>query len=240
MTAAAKRVALVSGATRGIGREIAQAFLELGVDVVALHRRPLPSDTVLDPAVRPVQCDVTDFARVREVVSELEAVYGQIHYLVNNAGVTRDRSLFQMELDDWNEVLVTNLTGAFHLCRAAVLKMMKRQFGRIVNVTSVSGLVGAAGQCNYAASKAGLIGLTKSIAREVATFGVTCNAIAPGYVETDMTAALPDRLKERARAAVPAGRFGRASEMRSAIRFLAADDSSYVNGAVITIDGGMI
>lgn len=241
MSPVGKRVALISGGTRGIGKATIDVFREMDVDVVYLHRQPRPEGESADDAgIRAICCDVRDFDRVGVVVKQIEHDYGQVHYLVNNAGVTRDRPLFQMSPDEWSEVIGTNLTGAFNLCRCMILKMIKRNFGRIINVASISGLVGAAGQSNYAASKAGLIAFTKSVAREVAPFKVTCNALAPGYIETDMTGALSEFLKERSRKMIPAGRFGTVAEIKSAIRFLVADDSTYVNGSVIKIDGGMI
>jgi 3-oxoacyl-[acyl-carrier protein] reductase len=238
MMADSRRLAVVTGGTRGLGLAIVDGFLELGVDVVALHRQAR-AESPARSGLRFVQCDVRDFGAVKDATSALEKEYGQVHYLVNNAGVCRDASLFRMEPEHWREVLDTNLTGAFNLCRNVVLKMMKRGFGRIINISSVSGILGSAGQSNYAASKAGLIAFTKSVAREVATMGVTCNAIAPGYIESDMTSSLPDKVKERARGMIPAGRFGQANEVVSAVRFLCAEDSKYVNGAVITVDGGL-
>lgn len=239
MTSGARRVALVTGGATGIGRVATDVLAAMGADVVALQRSEAGHGD-LAARIRFVRCDVRDHDRVRAVVADVEREYGQVHYLVNSAGVRRDRSLVQLELDEWREVIDTNLTGAFHLCRSVALGMMKHGFGRIINVSSLSGLMGAAGQCNYAASKAALIGLTKSIAREVASFGVTCNAIAPGYVDTAMTAGIPERLKERYRATIPAERFASAGEIASAFRFLAADESSYVNGSVVKIDGGLV
>ena len=182
--------------------------------------------------------DVADKASVETVMAGLLAKHGRIDILVNNAGITRDNLLLRMKTDEWNDVLATNLTGTFLCTQAAMKPMLKQRSGRIVNVTSVVGLTGNAGQANYAASKAGLLGFTKSVAREVASRGITVNAVAPGFIETDMTAAMTDKAKEAVLSAIPLGRVGQARDVAAAVAFLASDDAGYVTGQVLAVDGG--
>jgi 3-oxoacyl-[acyl-carrier protein] reductase len=238
------RVSLVTGASRGIGRAIAAAFAAEGAHVVLAAR-----DTAkLAEAVAEIQAkggkaealalDVSDRASVEAGVAHVVAAHGRIDHLVNNAGVTRDNLLLRMKDEEWRQVLDTNLTGAF-LCTQAVLKpMLKQKSGRIVTITSVVGLGGNAGQANYAASKAGVIGFTKSVAREVASRGITANAIAPGFIETDMTAAMSEKAREAVFAAIPLGRVGRPEDVAGAALFLVSDAAAYVTGQVLAVDGG--
>jgi 3-oxoacyl-[acyl-carrier protein] reductase len=238
------RVSLVTGASRGIGRAIAAAFAAEGAHVVLAAR-----DTAkLAEAVAEIQAkggkaealalDVSDRASVEAGVAQVMAAHGRIDHLVNNAGVTRDNLLLRMKDEEWRQVLDTNLTGAF-LCTQAVLKpMLKQKSGRIVTITSVVGLGGNAGQANYAASKAGVIGFTKSVAREVASRGITANAIAPGFIETDMTAAMSEKAREAVFAAIPLGRVGRPEDVAGAALFLVSDAAAYVTGQVLAVDGG--
>ena len=238
------RVSLVTGASRGIGRAIAQAFAAEGASVVLAAR----DAAKLGEAVAEIQTkngktealalDVSDRASVESVVAKVVETHGRIDHLVNNAGVTRDNLLLRMKDEEWQQVLDTNLTGAF-LCTQAVLKpMLKQRSGRIVTITSVVGLGGNAGQANYAASKAGVIGFTKSVAREVASRGITANAIAPGFIETDMTAAMPEKAREAVFAAIPLGRVGRPEDVAGAAVFLVSDAAAYVTGQVLAVDGG--
>jgi 3-oxoacyl-[acyl-carrier protein] reductase len=238
------RVSLVTGASRGIGRAIAAAFAAEGAHVVLAAR-----DTAkLAEAVAQIQAkggkaealalDVSERASVEAGVAQVVAAHGRIDHLVNNAGVTRDNLLLRMKDEEWRQVLDTNLTGAF-LCTQAVLKpMLKQKGGRIVTITSVVGLGGNAGQANYAASKAGVIGFTKSVAREVASRGITANAIAPGFIETDMTAAMSEKAREAVFAAIPLGRVGRPEDVAGAALFLVSDAAAYVTGQVLAVDGG--
>jgi 3-oxoacyl-[acyl-carrier protein] reductase len=238
------RISLVTGASRGIGRAIAQAFAAEGAFVVLAAR----DAAKLAEAVGEIQAkggkaealalDVADRASVEAGVAQVVAAHGRVDHLVNNAGVTRDNLLLRMKDEEWRQVLDTNLTGAF-LCTQAVLKpMLKQRSGRIVSITSVVGLAGNAGQANYAASKAGVIGFTKSVAREVASRGITANAIAPGFIETDMTAAMSEKAREAVFAAIPLGRVGRPEDVAGAALFLVSDAAAYVTGQVLAVDGG--
>jgi len=238
------RISLVTGASRGIGRAIAQAFAAEGASVVLAAR----DAAKLAEGVAQIQAkggkaealalDVCDRASVEAAVAQVVTAHGRIDHLVNNAGVTRDNLLLRMKDEEWRQVLDTNLTGAF-LCTQAVLKpMLKQRSGRILTITSVVGLAGNAGQANYAASKAGVIGFTKSVAREVASRGITANAIAPGFIETDMTAAMSEKAREAVFAAIPLGRVGRPEDVAGAAVFLVSDAAAYVTGQVLAVDGG--
>jgi 3-oxoacyl-[acyl-carrier protein] reductase len=240
------QIAVVTGAGRGIGRAIALKFAAEAADVVCVSRTQENSDKVANE-VRAAgrkawayAVDVSDAAAVAAAADKIMAECGRVDILVNNAGVTRDGLLMRMSDADWDTVLNTNLKGAFLVTRAFSRAMIKQRSGRIVNISSVIGLIGNAGQCNYAASKAGLIGFTQSAAREMASRGITVNAIAPGFIETDMTAVLKEELKAALLKQIPLGRLGQAEDIAGAALYLVGPASRYVTGQVLTVDGGMV
>jgi 3-oxoacyl-[acyl-carrier protein] reductase len=229
------RTVLVTGGNRGIGLAIARAFAAAGDHVAVTHRSGAAPEGLVG-----VRCDVTDTASVDAAFTEAEEkLGGPIEVLVANAGVTKDGLLMRMSDDDWDTVIDTNLAGAFRCARRASKGMIRLRRGRIVLISSVVGLYGGPGQANYAASKAGLVGLARSITRELGGRGITANVVAPGFIETDMTAALPEETQKSYKAAIPAGRFASTDEVAAVVRFLASDDAAYISGAVIPVDGGL-
>jgi 3-oxoacyl-[acyl-carrier protein] reductase len=237
------KVAFVTGSTRGIGLAIARMLHGAGAKVAIVGRELARAEAVaseLGERAAAVACDVADAAQVEVAVTAGEKTLGPIDVLVNNAGLTRDNILLRLSDADWDAVLDANLKGAFHTTRAVIKGMMKRRAGRIVNITSVVGLTGNKGQANYAASKAGLIGFTKSVAREYASRGVLVNCVAPGFIETDMTAALPDDARASLLQDIALGRLGRPEDVAGAVLFLASDLAGYVTGQVLVVDGGMV
>ncbi|MER6138780.1 3-oxoacyl-[acyl-carrier-protein] reductase [Streptomyces sparsogenes] len=232
------RSVLVTGGNRGIGLAVARAFAEAG-DRVALTYRTGPPEAAADLGCLAVRCDVTDAGQVDRAYKEVEAAHGPVDVLVANAGITRDQLLLRMAEKDFSDVLDTNVMGAFRVVKRAAEEMVEARRGRIVLISSVVGLLGAAGQTNYAASKAGLIGFARSVARELGSRGVTCNVVAPGFVETDMTRALNDKQRAAMLGKVPLGRSARAKEVAAAVRFLASEDAAYITGAVLPVDGGL-
>ena len=228
------RSVLVTGGNRGIGRAVAAAFVEAGDAVAVTYRGGEPPEGVLA-----CRCDVTDPEQVEEAFSRAEAEHGPVEVLVANAGITRDTLLLRMSEDDWSSVIETNLTGSYRVVKRAAKGMLRLRRGRIILVSSVVGLLGSAGQVNYAASKAGLVGMARSVARELGSRSITANVVAPGFVETDMTADLPDDKKAEIAAAVPLGRFATSDEVAGVVRWLASDDAAYITGAVIPVDGGL-
>jgi 3-oxoacyl-[acyl-carrier protein] reductase len=240
-----QRVAIVTGASRGIGQAIARALAADGRHVVLVARNAqkleaVRKDIEADGGRATARCcDVSDGAAAAAMVEAVADELGRLDILVNNAGITRDTLLLRMSDEQWDDVLNTNLRSAFVTCRAAAKPMMRRKWGRIINIASVAGLVGNAGQVNYAASKAGLLGLTKSIAKELAGKNITANVVAPGFVETDMTDGLPDAVKQGALAVIPLKRMGGADEIGAAVAFLAGERAGYITGQVLAVDGGM-
>ncbi len=238
------RVALVTGASRGIGRAIAGGLAAAGATVLLGARDVARLAEAVDEIVaaggraEALALDVALGGSVEAAFDAILSRHGRLDQLVNNAGVTRDTLLLRMKPEQWDEVLATNLTGAFRCTQAALKPMLKARFGRIVNITSVVGLTGNPGQANYAASKAGLIGFTKAVAREVASRGITVNAVAPGFIETDMTAAMTDKAKQAVTAGIPMGRIGQPADVAAAVLFLVSEAASYVTGQILTVDGG--
>jgi 3-oxoacyl-[acyl-carrier protein] reductase len=237
------KVAMVTGSTRGIGRAIADVLARAGAKVAVIGRDAARAEQAageIGHGAKGFACDVTSEASVNGAVAAIEKDLGGIDILVNNAGVTKDNVFLRLSDGDWDVVLEANLKGAFRTIRAASRGMMKKRWGRIINVSSVVGLIGNKGQANYAASKAGLLGLTKSIARELASRGITVNAVAPGFIETDMTAALTPEQRDALSKQIPLERLGSPEDIAKAVLFLASDDASYITGQVLVVDGGMV
>jgi len=228
------RSVLVTGGNRGIGRAIAEAFLAAGDDVAVTSRNGDAPDGAFA-----VACELTDATSVDAAFTAVEEHQGPVEVLVANAGITRDSLIMRMSEDDWSDVIETNLTGSYRLAKRASLKMLRLKRGRIIFVSSVVALLGSPGQANYAASKAGLVGMARSLARELGSRSITANVVAPGFIETDMTAALEQEQRDVYRNQIPLGRMGAAAEVADAVLWLAADSSSYVTGAVIPVDGGL-
>ena len=233
--------ALVTGSTRGIGRGIAETLAAAGADVAIVGRDKAKAEEVAATIARArgFACDVSVPSEIEKLVTEVEGALGGIDILVNNAGITRDNLMLRIKDDDWNAVIDANLRSAFIATRAASRGMMKRRFGRIINITSVVGLMGNKGQSNYAASKAGLIGLTKSVAKELGTRNILCNAVAPGFIETDMTAAMTPEARETLVKGIPLERLGSVADVAGAVAWLSSDLAAYITGQVIVVDGGL-
>ena len=239
-------IAFVTGASQGIGRTVALRLAKEGASVAAAARNQeklnelVQEITATGGQAAAFPLDVADEEQIKATVKAAIAQFGKIDILVNNAGITKDQLVMRMKRADWDAVLQTNLTSAYLLIQQAIPSMLKQRWGRIINITSVFGQMGQAGQANYAASKAGLIGLTMAIAREVGSRNITCNAVAPGFIETAMTAALGDEFKQNAVKQIPLGRVGSSEDVAGAVAFLASDDASYITGHVLGVNGGML
>ena len=236
------RTAIVTGASRGIGKAIALALAKQGARVACASTKEGGADETAQACGNgslSIVCNIGDSDSVSAAIDTVTRELGGPHILVNNAGITKDQLLMRMSDEEWDEVIDVNLKGAYRTIKAAVRPMMKERWGRIVNLTSIVGLGGQAGQANYAAAKAGLIGLTKSVAKEFGSRGITCNAIAPGFIETDMTATLPDEMREKICSTAAVGRLGTPEDIAAAATFLASDGASYITGQVLVVDGGL-
>ena len=241
------KVALVTGASRGIGRAVAICLAKSGAKIAVNYAGNQAAAEEVKQIIEQnggeailVQADISNAESVDAMVATVMEVFGRIDILVNNAGITRDTLLMRMKEADWNAVIQTNLTGVFYVTKAVSKIMMKQRYGKIVNMSSVVGLMGNAGQANYAAAKAGVIGFTKSMAKELAARNITVNAIAPGFIATDMTAVLSDKVKEDLATKIPMGRLGEADDIASAVLFLVSDSASYITGQTLNVDGGMV
>ncbi|MGH7753166.1 MAG: 3-oxoacyl-[acyl-carrier-protein] reductase [Gemmatimonadales bacterium] len=241
------RVAIVTGASGALGGAIARAFAAEGASIVAHYSRGADAAATLVDAIRgqggraqSVQADLSVPDQAQRLVEAATSAFGGVHVLVNNAGITRDTLVLRMKEEDWQTVINTNLSGAFYCTKAVLREFVRRRGGRIINITSVAGQIGTAGQANYAASKAGLIGLTKAVAREVASRGITVNAVAPGFIEAGMTVQLPVEVMKGYLEQVPLGRAGKPEEVAAAVVFLASDDAAYITGTVLNVDGGLV
>lgn len=241
------KVAVVTGASRGIGKAIAVALGKHGAKVVVNYSRSAEGAEEAVSAIKAaggeavaVQADVTDVKAAASLIKAATEAFGRLDILVNNAGTTRDMLLAMMSEDDWDVVIRTNLKSAFNCSKAAVKTMMRQRSGRIINISSVSGVMGNGGQTNYSASKAGLIGFTKALAREVATRNITVNAVAPGFIPTDLTSSLSDELRNETMKMIPLGRWGTVEEVAHAVAFLASDQAGYITGQTLNVDGGMV
>ncbi|MFC1593415.1 3-oxoacyl-[acyl-carrier-protein] reductase [Candidatus Neomarinimicrobiota bacterium] len=240
------KVAIITGASRGIGKVIAEETAKAGAKVVCVSRSLSDVEKVAKDineqgfTAIAIACDITNGEQFQELVKSVYDKFGSVDILVNNAGVTKDGLIMRMSEDDWDIVVDTNLKGAFNGTKAVTRHMMKQRSGRIINISSVVGLIGNAGQANYAASKAGLIGLTKATAKELASRGITVNCIAPGYIETDMTDRLPEKIKNTLIEQIPLGRIGQATDIAASVCFLASEEAGYITGQTFTVDGGMV
>lgn len=240
------KVAIVTGGTRGIGRAIVLALAAEGCDVIFNYAKSKEQAVSLVQEVKNLKrkalaycADIKDYKKVKEMIDEAKEKLGGLDILVNNAGILRDKALVMMDPADWQEVIDTNLTGVFNATRAAIYGFLKEKKGDIINITSVSGLIGLPRQTNYSAAKAGIIGFTKALAKEVGSYNIRVNAVAPGFIDTDMVSAMPEKLKVEMLKLIPQGRFGKPEDVAKTVLFLLSDEAKYITGQVITLDGGL-
>lgn len=234
------RVILITGGSRGIGKTIAEAFAEDGATVIVTYRNSIDDVFFDSKGIKHFKCDVSDMRSVQEMVDCIVKDHEKIDVLINNAGITKDGLLMRMSEDDWDAVLDTNLKGVFNMTKAVTRNMMSKRYGRVINITSVVGITGNAGQANYVASKAGVIGFTKSIAKELASRNITVNAVAPGFIETEMTDKLSDEVKQAYMNMIPLKKFGKGEDIAKAVKFLAGGDADYITGQTLCVDGGIV
>lgn len=234
------KVVIVTGGSRGIGKSIAESFKQDGAEVIITYKNSVNEEHFDSLGIKHFQCDVADIKAVQSLTDEIVKQFGKIDILVNNAGVTKDGLLMRMSEEDWDIVIDTNLKGVFNFIKSVTRPMMGKRYGKIVNITSISGIIGNPGQANYSASKAGVIGLTKSVAKELASRNINVNAVAPGFIETEMTDKLSDDVKQNYLNSIPLKRFASADEVSQLVKFLSSDKSSYITGQTICIDGGLV
>jgi 3-oxoacyl-[acyl-carrier protein] reductase len=234
------KVVIVTGGSRGIGKSIAEAFNKAGAKVYVTYKNAIDENYFNSLNISHHKCNVSDAKAVTELVEIISKESGKIDVLVNNAGITKDGLLMRMSEDDWASVIDTNLKGVFNFTKAVTRPMMGKRYGKIVNITSISGIIGNAGQANYSASKAGVIGFTKSVAKELASRNINVNAIAPGFIETEMTDKLPDDVKQNYLNSIPLKRFAKTEEVAKAVMYFASDDASYITGQTLCVDGGLV
>lgn len=234
------KVVLITGGSRGIGKAIAESFSEDGATVIVTYKNAIDDNYFNSKNIKHFKCDVADLKAVQEMVDAIVKEHGKIDVLINNAGITKDGLLMRMSEDDWNAVLDTNLKGVFNMTKAVTRGMMGKRYGKVINITSISGIIGNAGQANYSASKAGVIGFTKAVAKELASRNININAVAPGFIETEMTGKLSEEVRQNYLNIIPMKRFGSGEEIAKVVKFLASDDSSYITGQTICADGGIV
>lgn len=234
------KTVVVTGGSRGIGKAIAEAFADAGASVIVTYRNAIDENYFNSKNIKHYKCDVADLKSVQETVDAIVKENSKIDVLVNNAGITKDGLLMRMTEEDWDIVIDTNLKGVFNMTKAVTRGMMSKKYGKVINITSVSGLVGMPGQANYSSSKAGVIGFTKAVAKELASRNINVNAIAPGFIETEMTDKLSDELKQSYMNIIPLKRFGTGSDIAKGVMFLASDDAQYITGQTICVDGGIV
>jgi len=234
------RVILITGGSRGIGKTIAESFSDEGATVIVTYRNSIDDAYFDSKGIMHFKCDVSDMKSVQTMVDGIIKDHEKIDVLINNAGITKDGLLMRMSEDDWDAVLDTNLKGVFNMTKAVTRNMMSKRYGRVINITSVVGITGNAGQANYVASKAGVIGFTKSIAKELASRNITVNAVAPGFIETEMTDKLSDEVKQTYMNMIPLKKFGKGEDIAKAVKFLAGGDADYITGQTLCVDGGIV